>query len=134
MAARGDSARAFVVGYGRAWETWDREGFLALFDPEVVYVVHPTEETVVGLGALGDYFDKEAAAQGAVGVRMGEPVVEDDRVAAEFWVTSSGPDGEATIVGSLIARLDPWSGRCTHFREYWFELPKKVDPFPGWGG
>jgi hypothetical protein len=127
------AAIAFVEGYGRAWEAWDLEGFVALFSEEVVYVVHPTQETVVGSAALAEYVRKEAAAQGSVIVRMGEAMVDGFGVAAEFWVKSSGPDGEVTIIGSLLARLDPASGRCSRFREYWFEVSGHADPFPGWG-
>jgi hypothetical protein len=39
---------------------------------------------------------------------------------------------EASIAGCLIARL-AGSGRCTHFREYWFDLEGHRQPFDGWG-
>ena len=48
MTVSRESAAAFVEGYGRAWESWDVSGFVGLFSDEVVYVAHPTQETVVG--------------------------------------------------------------------------------------
>lgn len=126
-------ATAFVEGYGETWERWDVEGFVALFSDEVVYVAHPTKETVVGTEALGRYLRKEEAEQGVVSVRMGKPVVEGDHVAAEFWVTATNRGEEATIVGCLVAQLDPTDGRCTRFREYWFDIEGHASAYETWG-
>jgi ketosteroid isomerase-like protein len=135
MSTDRQSPAEFVEGYGRTWESWDTEGNLDLFSDDVVYVVHATEETVVGREALRHYIAKEEAAMGRVRVRMGEPVAAEDRVAAEFWVTlTTEADEEGTIAGCLIAELDPVDGLCTHFREYWFEVEGHVQAYPGWGG
>jgi hypothetical protein len=126
-----ESAAAFVESYGRTWESWDVPGFVDLFSDGVVYVAHATQETVVGKTALASYLQKEAAEQGQVTVRMGNPVIDGDRVAAEFWVTTIGGE-PATIVGCLIARLAP-DGRCAFFREYWFDVEGRVSAYEGWG-
>lgn len=128
-----DSAAAFVDGYGRTWEAWDIEGFVGLFSDDVVYVVHPTLETVVGSEALRRYVRKEEAEQGSVSVRMGTPIIEGQRVAAEFWVTATNQGEPATIAGCVFARLDPTNGRCTDFREYWFDIEGHGSAFQGWG-
>jgi ketosteroid isomerase-like protein len=133
MQAHRESAAKFVENYGRAWGSWDVEGFVDLFSDEVVYVAHATEETVEGREALRRYLRKEEAEQGAVSVRMGRPIVEGDRVAAEFWVTATNGDEKATITGCFIALLDRTSGRCTHFREYWFDVEGHISGYEGWG-
>jgi hypothetical protein len=126
-----ERAVSFVNDYGRAWDSWDIPGFIDLFSDEIVYVAHATEETVVGREALANYLRKEEADQGQVSVRMGNPVIDDDRVAAEFWVTTR--EGEdRTIAGCLIAHLAP-DGSCHLFREYWFDLPGHLGAFEGWG-
>lgn len=127
-----ESAAAFVDAYGRTWESWDVSGFVDLFIDEVVYVAHATEETVVGRTALESYLRKEAAEQGEVRVRMGDPVIEGDRVAAEFWVTATSGSRAATIAGCLVARLAP-DGRCAFFREYWFDVDGHTSAYEGWG-
>jgi SnoaL-like domain len=132
MTVARDRASAFVEAYGRNWETWDIEGFVGLFDEGVVYVAHPTEETVVGRDALTRYLLEEKDAQGAVSVRMGEPVIDGDRVVAEFWVLATNEGEEASIAGCLIARLDA-RGRCTEFREYWFDIEGHAAPPTRWG-
>jgi SnoaL-like domain len=132
MSSDREAGVAFVDGYGRSWERWDVPGFLDLFSDEVVYVAHPTQETVVGREALANYVRKEADEQGAVSVRMGNPVIEGDRLAAEFWVTATSESEAATIVGGFIARLAP-DGRCDFFREYWFDVEGHTTAYEGWG-
>jgi ketosteroid isomerase-like protein len=128
-----DEAVAFVEGYGRTWEGWDFAAWLDLFTDDVVYIEHPTQQPVVGRAALEAYVRKEAAEQGSVSVRVGLPVVEGDRVAGEFWVTSTEASEPMTLVGGFIARLEP-DGRCSHFREYWFYVEgEATPPYKGWG-
>lgn len=136
MSVERETATAFVDGYGRAWESWDLAGFVELFGDDVVYVEHPTDETVVGKVEMERYIRKEQAEQGAASVRMGKPIVQGDQVVAEFWATMSNREGEeeGTLMGCFIAQLDTTSGRCTHFRQYWFEVEGHASPFNGWGG
>ncbi len=94
-------------------------------------MAHPTDETIIGRPALARYLEKEAAQQGAVRVRMGLPVIDGDRVAAEFWVTCNDGPG-ATIAGCLIASLEP-DGRCSRFCEYWFDIEGTTPSYAGWG-
>ncbi len=130
-----EMATAFVDGYGQTWERWDFDGFVDLFTEDVVYVEHPVNETVVGREAMGRYIRREQAEAGTVRVRMGEPIVDGDRVVAEFWTAMSNGDGEPeeTLAGCFIARLDPRDGRCTQFRQYFFEFGGHPSPFGGWG-
>jgi ketosteroid isomerase-like protein len=128
-----ERAAAFVNGYGATWESWDIAGFADLFSDDVVYVDHPTQKTVVGREALASYLRGEEADQGAVSVRMGKPIVEGNHVVAEFWVTRTNGDEEATLVGGFIAQLHRADGRCTHFREYWFDTEGHTGPYNGWG-
>ena len=126
-----EDATAFVDGYGRTWQAWDFVGFVDLFSEDVVYVAHPIDETVIGRAALMAYVEKESGAQGPVTVRMGTPLIDGDRICAEFWVVSPG-EPAATIAGCLVARLAA-DGRCSHFREYWFDVEGAHPSFDGWG-
>jgi SnoaL-like domain len=123
-----ERAEQFVRRYGETWGAWDIDGFVELFGEAVSYVAHP-DEIVVGRDALRRYVEKEREDQGDVRVRMGRPLVEGDRVMAEFWALG-GED--ASIAGCLIAHLDP-HGICTAFREYWFDLEGRREAFEGWG-
>lgn len=132
MSLNGESATAFVERYGQTWESWNVEGFVDLFSDKVVYAAHP-QEIVEGRDALRRYLRKEEAEQGSVSVRMGDAIVEGDHVVAEFWVAAVNRGEEATIAGCFIARLDESDGRCTHFREYWFDIEGHSAAFDGWG-
>jgi hypothetical protein len=127
-AATRERAQRFVTRYGETWEAWDIDGFVGLFSDAVTYVAHP-DEIVEGRSALRTYVEGEREAQGDVRVRMGRPLVEDDRLMAEFWVLA---DEDASIAGCLIASLNP-HGVCTAFREYWFDLEGRREAFEGWG-
>ena len=81
-----ETATAFVDGYGRTWESWDLVGCVELFSDDVVYVEHPTDETVVGKVEMERYIRREQAEQGVASVRMGKPIVQGDK----SWL-SSGP-------------------------------------------
>ncbi len=131
-----EMATGFVEGYRRTWENWDFDGFVDLFSDDVVYVEHPVDETVVGRDAIGRYIRREQAEAGTVSVRMGRPIVEGNQVVAEMWTTMSNREGEAggTLIGCFIAQLNPTTGRCTHFRQYWLEVEGYPSPYAGWGG
>jgi hypothetical protein len=124
------AVQLFVERYGRAWDTWDIEGFLDLFADDVVYAAHP-QEIVVGRESLRTYLRKEEAEQGLVRVQMGQPIIGEQSAMAEFWVNAL--DGSMSVAGCLIFRLADGDGRCAHFREYWFDLEGAVEPFEGWG-
>ena len=124
---------AFVEGYGRTWQAWDFEGFADLFTDDVVYVEHPTDETVVGREQILDYIRRERTAEGSASVRMGSAIVEGDRVVGEFWTTMSKRSEQSTLIGCFVAHLEAETGRCRHFRQYWHEIPGHSLPYPGWG-
>ncbi len=135
MTVSREMATAFVERYGRTWQSWDYEGFVDLFSDDVVYVEHPVEETVVGRDAMERYIRREHNEAGTVDVRMGSPILEGNRIVAEFWTTMSNREGEpeGTLIRCFIAQLDPTTGRCTRFRQYWFETDGHFKPFKGWG-
>jgi ketosteroid isomerase-like protein len=96
MSLERDRATAFVEGYGRTWESWDFDGFVGLFSDDVVYVEHPTDETVVGSEEIARYIRNERTAQGVASVRMGKPIVDGDQVVGEFWAKMTNGVEEGT--------------------------------------
>jgi hypothetical protein len=60
-------------------------------------------------------------------------MVDGDHVVAEFWVTGTSGEEPGTLAGCVIAQLDAADGRCTHFREYWYEIEGHPHPYNGWG-
>lgn len=128
-----DQAARFVQAYGRTWESWDFDGFVDLFTDDVIYVEHPTDETIIGRDQMQNYIRAEHDYQGIATVLMGSPIVEGCQVVAEFWATMTKDEQQRTLIGCFIARLNPADGRCVHFRQYWFETPGHASPFAEWG-
>jgi len=129
-----DQAVRFVQGYGQTWENWDFDGFVDLFSDDVVYVEHPTDETIVGRDQMQAYIRDEHEFQGAATVQMGTPLVDGCHVVAESWATMTKADEpNRSLIGCFIARLEPIGGRCTHFRQYWFVTQGHATPFAAWG-
>ena len=131
MTVSREMATAFVESCGQTWQSWDYEGFVELFSDHVVYLEHPVGETVVGRDAMAFYIRRENNEAGTVDVRMGSPIVEGNRVVAEFWTTMSNREGEPE--GTLMAQRPlPTTGRCTRFRQCCFETDGHSNPSSGW--
>jgi ketosteroid isomerase-like protein len=129
-----DQAARFVEAYGQTWENWDFDGFVDLFTDDVIYVEHPTDETIVGREQMQAYIRNEHDYQGVATVQMGIPLVDGCQVVAEFWATMTKADEpKRSLIGCFIARLDPTDGRCAHFRQYWFVTQGHATPFAAWG-
>jgi len=64
---------------------------------------------------------------------MGEPVVDGNVVAVEWWATLDDPDdGTITLPGCLLLQFAA-DGRCFDLREYWNVQDGAVAPYEGWG-
>jgi hypothetical protein len=64
---------------------------------------------------------------------MGEPVVDGNVVAVEWWATFDDADeGTITLPGCLLLQFAP-DGRCFDLREYWNVQDGTVSPYEGWG-
>ena len=118
--------------YARAWETRDADVLDELFTEDASYRAHPFRETHVGIAAIRDYWRVATRTQRQAEVRMGQPVVDGDRVAIEWWATLLDDDVEMTLPGCLLLRFAA-DGRCSELREYWHLEGGYSEPFDGWG-
>jgi SnoaL-like domain len=91
--------------YRRAWETADTDEIVDLFTPDASYRSSVFRAPYLGSDAIRQYWQRGAGTQRQVAVRMGRPIITDDRVAVEWWTTMIDPDhGEITLPG--------WFPRC----------------------
>jgi ketosteroid isomerase-like protein len=126
------SPRDWLEAYRRAWEEADVEGAVALFTEAAVYRSSPFREPSVGHEGIRAYWAGATGTQEGTRVLVGEPVVEGNRVAAEWWTTMRSEGEEVTLPGCLVLRFAA-DGRCEELREYWHVEPGTVKPPPGWG-
>jgi len=132
--ARPVAAVRWLGALGTAWENADPDAAAALFTADATYSTDPYSPPRRGRSAIRDYWAGEVAGQRGVAVRFGTPVVDGDRVVAEWWATlSESEDGPTTLAGIVVLRFDA-DGRCAELREYWMATPWAIAaPQPGWG-
>ena len=123
----------WIECYRRAWETANADEVVGLFTPDASYRSSLFREPLLGREAIRQALQRGAGTQQEVAVRMGRPLITDDRVAVEWWTTIIDPDeGEITLPGCLLLRFAP-DGRCQDLWEYWQVQPGRQDPSVGRG-
>jgi ketosteroid isomerase-like protein len=123
---------AWLEGYRRAWEQADTPAVLGLFTADATYRSHPLRPAHTGHRGVADYWARATAGQRDVRVRFGDPIVDGDRAAAEWWTVMRADGTPVTLAGCLLLRLAP-DGRCQALRECWNLAQEPVDPPPDWG-
>jgi ketosteroid isomerase-like protein len=122
----------WLAAYRRAWEEADTPAVLGLFTEDAGYRSHPLRPVNAGHDAIAAYWTRATADQRDVRVRFGDPVVDGDRVAVEWWATMTADGDPVTLVGCLLLTFAP-DGRCRDLRECWHEVEELVDPPADWG-
>ena len=127
-----EEAVAWLEAYRRAWEAADTGGVLELFTDDACYRSHPLRPAHTGHDGIAGYWDRATADQEDVRVRFGDPIVDGDRVAVEWWATMTADGTPTTLVGCLLLSFAP-DGRCQGLRECWQVAEEILDPPPDWG-
>jgi len=127
-----EEAVAWLEAYRRAWEGADTRGVLELFTDDARYRSHPLRPAHTGHDGVAGYWARATADQRDVAVRLGDPVVDGDRVAAEWWTTMVADGEPVTLAGCLLLTFAA-DGRCRDLRECWNLADGLHDPPPDWG-
>jgi hypothetical protein len=122
----------WINAYGRAWRERDPTAVVALFTENASYRSSPFREPSLGHQGIHEYWAGATGRQEEVEVRMGEPLVDGDAVAVEWWTTMLVDGEEVTLPGCLLLRFAP-DGRCEDLREYWNAQEGRLPPHVGWG-
>ena len=103
------------------------EAISALYAPDAVFYSHPFRARQVPREYVAWAFAEQAAAQ----CRFGEPLVDEDRAAVDWWAVVTGHDGtEESLAGMSLLRFDA-DGLVVEQRDAWGQLPGLHDP-PDW--
>jgi uncharacterized protein (TIGR02246 family) len=73
----------WIERYRRAWETADADEVVDLFTPDASYRSSVFLQPFLGRDAIRQHLQRGAGTQHEVAVRMGRPIITDDRVAVE---------------------------------------------------
>ncbi len=116
------AARAWIDGWAAGWEAGDAEAIGALYAPDAVYRSHPFREPEK---SARDYAARAFSDEELVECRFGEPVVDGDRAAVEYWAGLSADGEEETLAGIALVRFGP-DGRVVAQRDYWAMQPGRA--------
>jgi ketosteroid isomerase-like protein len=123
---------AWIEAYRRAWEQADTPAAVALFTPDASYRSHPLRPTHAGSDGIAAYWSEVTADQRDPRVRFGDPIVDGDRVAVEWWTTMLAGGAPVSLAGCLLLAFAA-DGRCRDLRECWNLTEGRVDPPADWG-
>lgn len=114
-AAAGD----LLAAYARAWETFDGDGWVAIFTEEAEYHEDPFGASIVGHNALRATLLDAAASQRDVEFTVERHWVSGDTILAAFRVAFTRRDTgrRVRMAGFLTAEIAP-DGRIARFREW----------------
>ena len=122
----------WIAAYERAWREKEADGVVRLFTEDAVYRSSPFREPSIGHDGIRSYWRRATGSQEKVELRFGQPVVEGNRAAVEWWGTMRDDGEEITLPGILVLRFAA-DGRCEELRECWAVQSGRIDPPPGWG-
>jgi SnoaL-like domain len=122
----------WIEAYRRAWELADTPAAVALFTTDASYRSHPLRPAHAGHDGIAAYWSEVTADQRDPRVRFGDPIVDGDRVAVEWWTTMLAGGGPVTLAGCLLLAFAA-DGRCRDLRECWNLAEGLLDPPHDWG-
>ena len=100
----------------------------ARYRPDAPYRSRPFREPTTAREYVTQAFGEEQLVR----CWFGEPIVEGERAAVEYWAILHSPDGsDITIAGHSHLRFDG-EGLVVEHRDYWAQRDGAVGPPPGW--
>ncbi len=123
------AARAWIGAWEAGWPAMDVDRIASRYRPDAPYRSHPFRD----VSTPREYVTKAFAEEQLVRCWFGEPVVDGDRAAIEYWAILRSPDGsDVTIAGHSHLRFDD-DGLVVEHRDYWAQEDGAMEPPAGWG-
>jgi ketosteroid isomerase-like protein len=118
------AARAWVAGWTAGWQNADPETIADLYADDAVFRSHPFRDPE---SSASDYARRAFADEELVECKFGEPVVDGDRAAVEYWAILRADGDEETLAGIALVRFGP-DGKVVDQRDYWSMEPGRRPP------
>jgi nuclear transport factor 2 (NTF2) superfamily protein len=123
------SVRAWIESWEAGWPTEDVDVIAARYRPDAPYRSHPFREPT----SAREYVSKAFTEETLIRCWFGEPIVQGNRAAVEYWAILRSPDGtQISIAGHSHLRFDE-DGLVAEHRDYWTQLDGAEEPPSGWG-
>ena len=109
--------------WSRAWPAADEDAIAALYAPDVVFHSHPFRPRQ----ELPEYVAWAFAEQASAECRFGEPVVDGERAAVDWWAVLTLTDGSLqTLAGTSLLRFGA-DELVAEQRDAWNEAEGRVE-------
>ena len=135
MTAETDSVEAagrWAEVWKTAWEAKDTEAIVALYHPNVVFSTQPFRTPYLRRAGVREYVSQAFSEEDEPRVWIGEPVVDGNRAAIEWWAAVTENGVETTLAGTSVLRFDP-DGLVEEQRDAWNQIHGRREPPEGWG-
>jgi ketosteroid isomerase-like protein len=124
-------AHQWLDRLGAAWRDRDPQAAADLFTSEALYRSHPFQPPLRGRAEITGYWASATSSLTGLEVTFGDPLVDGDRVAVEWWsVIDEGGQPKTDAGGLFLTFVD---GRCSTLREYWNLTDEALAIPEGWG-
>jgi ketosteroid isomerase-like protein len=127
-----DAARRWADVWKRAWEARDSEAIVELYHPDVVFSTQPFRTPYLRRAGVREYVSQAFAEEQGPQVWVGQPIVEGQRAAVEWWAAVTENGQEITLAGTSVLRFDA-DGLVVEQRDAWNQADRRREPQEGWG-
>jgi nuclear transport factor 2 (NTF2) superfamily protein len=123
------AARAWIEAWEKGWPATDVDRIASRYQASAPYRSHPFRD----VSTVREYVTQAFTEEELVRCWFGQPIVDGDRAAVEYWAILRSPDGtHVTIAGHSHLRFDE-DGLVAEHRDYWAQQDGTIDPPAGWG-
>jgi ketosteroid isomerase-like protein len=127
-----EPARRWASTWKSAWEAKDTEAIVALYAPDAVFSTQPFRTPHLRRAGVREYVSQAFAEEDAPRVWMGDPVVDGNRAAIEWWAAVTENGVETTLAGTSVLRFDD-DGLVVEQRDTWNQADGRREPPDNWG-
>jgi hypothetical protein len=123
-----EAARAWVDAWDRAWRAKDETQLAPVYADDAAHRSRPDREPQHPLDYARSAFAEEADD---LELWWGEPLVDGNRAAVEWWAALTDNGELVTLAGTSWLTLAD-DGRVVEQRDYWTSTPGRAAPWSGW--
>ncbi len=122
------AAQRWIETWAYAWPAKDADAIASLYADDTAFRSQPFRD----LQSPRAYAEWTFSEQDEAECWFGEPVIEGDRVAIEYWGIVRFEGRDETIAGIAFVRFGP-DGLVAEQRDCWNSQQGRAEPPPGWG-
>jgi hypothetical protein len=126
------AAQRWADTWQQSWSARTTEPIVALYAPDAEYLVSPFREPNIGPEGARVYLNRVLAEESEVTARFGEPIVDGDRAAVQWWANYVEAGRPITLAGTSVLRFND-DGLVTDEWDAWEEIEGRRSPASNWG-